>query len=77
MVEDTRYKIDMEEISVNNTAPSTELKYQLQLNELEASLLEMKVKVDELIKGKCPAQEGEQPAQAHAAVCCRCRGYPG
>ena len=50
MFEDTRYKINMEEISVNNTAPSTELKYQLQLNELEASLLEMKVKIDELIK---------------------------
>ena len=40
----------MEETSVNNTAPSTELKYQIQLNELEASLLDMKVKVDELIK---------------------------
>ena len=40
----------MEETSVNNTAPSSELKYQIQLNELEASLLEMKVKVDELIK---------------------------
>ena len=50
MFEDTRYKIDMEEISVNNTAPSTELKHQLQLNELEASLLDMKVKVDELLK---------------------------
>ena len=40
----------MEETSVNNTAPSTELKYQIQLNELEASLLDMKVKVDELVK---------------------------
>jgi proteasome regulatory subunit len=50
MFEDYRYKIDMEETSVNNTAPSSELKYQIQLNELEASLLEMKVKVDELIK---------------------------
>ena len=40
----------MEETSVNNTAPSTELKYQIQLNELEASLLDMKVKVDELTK---------------------------
>ena len=50
MFEDYRYKIDMEETSVNNTAPSSELKYQIQLNELEASLLEMRVKVDELIK---------------------------
>src|SRR5512136_2474636 len=50
MFEDYRYKIDMEETSVNNTAPSTELKYQIQLNELEASLLDMKVKVDELQK---------------------------
>jgi proteasome regulatory subunit len=40
----------MEETAVNNTAPSTELKYQIQLNELEATLLEMKVKVDELQK---------------------------
>ncbi len=42
--------IDMEETSINNTAPSNELKYQIQLNELEASLLDMKVKVDELVK---------------------------
>jgi proteasome regulatory subunit len=42
--------INMEETSVNNTAPSTELKYQIQLNELEASLLDMKVKVDEITK---------------------------
>jgi len=40
----------MEETAVNNTAPSTELKYQIQLNELEATVLEMKVKVDELQK---------------------------
>jgi proteasome regulatory subunit len=40
----------MEETAVNNTAPQSELKYQIQLNELEASLLDMKVKVDELTK---------------------------
>jgi len=40
----------MEETAVNNTAPSSELKYQIQINELEASLLEMKVKVDDLTK---------------------------
>ena len=49
----------MEETSVNNTAPSTELKYQIQLNELEASLLDMKVKVDELTKENAPAPAGE------------------
>jgi proteasome regulatory subunit len=40
----------MEETAASNTAPASELKYQIQLNELEASLLEMKVKVDELTK---------------------------
>ena len=40
----------MEDTAVKNTAASTEFKYRIQLNELEASLLEMKVKVDELIK---------------------------
>ncbi len=42
--------IDMEETAVNNTPSSSELKYQIQINELEASLLEMKVKVDDLTK---------------------------
>jgi proteasome regulatory subunit len=40
----------MEETAAGNTAPASELKYQIQLNELEASLLDMKVKVDELTK---------------------------
>ena len=40
----------MEETAAGNTPPASELKYQLQLNEMEASLLEMKVKVDELTK---------------------------
>nr|WP_319375562.1 proteasome-activating nucleotidase [uncultured Methanoregula sp.] len=40
----------MEETAVNNTPSSSELKYQIQVNELEASLLEMKVKVDDLTK---------------------------
>ncbi len=40
----------MEETAVKNTAPSSEIKYQIQVNELEASLLEMKVKADELVK---------------------------
>nr|WP_321353466.1 proteasome-activating nucleotidase [uncultured Methanoregula sp.] len=40
----------MEETAVNNTPSSSELKYQIQINELEASLLEMKVKVDDLTK---------------------------
>ena len=42
--------INMEESAASNTASSSELKYQIQINELEASLLEMKVKVDELTK---------------------------
>ena len=37
--------IDMEETAVNNTASSTELKYQIQVNELEAAMLDLKVKV--------------------------------
>ncbi len=41
--------IDMEETAVNN-ASSAELKYQIQINELEASMLDLKVKVDELSK---------------------------
>lgn len=40
----------MEETAVKNTAPSSEINYQIQINELEASLLEMKVKADELVK---------------------------
>jgi proteasome regulatory subunit len=40
----------MEETAVKNTAPSNELKYQIQVNELEAAMLEMKVKVEELQK---------------------------
>ena len=44
--------IDMEETAVNNTntSSSPELKYQIQLNEMEASLLDLKVKLDELQK---------------------------
>jgi proteasome regulatory subunit len=42
--------IDMEETAVNTSAPQNELKYQIQLNELEATLLELKVKADELQK---------------------------
>jgi proteasome regulatory subunit len=40
----------MEETAVNNSAPSSELKYQIQLNELEASLLDLKVKIEDLQK---------------------------
>ena len=40
----------MEESAVNNAPPSSELKYQLQINELEATLLELKVKTEELQK---------------------------
>ena len=40
----------MEETAVNNASPQGELKYQIQLNELEAALLDQKVKVDELQK---------------------------
>jgi proteasome regulatory subunit len=40
----------MEESAVNNAPPSSELKYQIQLNELEAALLELKVKTEELQK---------------------------
>jgi proteasome regulatory subunit len=40
----------MEETAVNNSASSSELKYQIQINELEATMLDMKVKVDELTK---------------------------
>lgn len=42
--------IDMEETAVKFSAPQNELKYQIQLNELEAILLDLKVKVDELQK---------------------------
>jgi len=40
----------MEETAVNNTASSSELKYQIQINELEAAMLDLKVKVDDLTK---------------------------
>jgi len=42
----------MEETAVNNaaSAPSSELKYQIQLNELEAALLDLKVKIEDLQK---------------------------
>jgi proteasome regulatory subunit len=40
----------MEETAVNTTTSSTELKYQIQLNELEAAMLDLKVKVDDLNK---------------------------
>ena len=40
----------MEETAVNTTPSSPELSYQIQLNELEAALLDQKVKVDELQK---------------------------
>jgi proteasome regulatory subunit len=40
----------MEETAVNTTANPSELKYQIQVNELEASLLELKMKADELQK---------------------------
>ena len=42
--------IDMEETAVKISAPQNELKYQIQLNELEATLLDLKVKADELLK---------------------------
>jgi len=42
--------IDMEETAVKISAPQNELKYQIQLNELEAALLDLKVKADELLK---------------------------
>jgi proteasome regulatory subunit len=40
----------MEETAVNTSASSGELKYQIQLNELEAALLDLKVKVEDLQK---------------------------
>ncbi|MFA5331818.1 MAG: proteasome-activating nucleotidase [Methanoregula sp.] len=40
----------MEETAVNTATPSGELKYQIQINELEAALLEHKVKVEDLQK---------------------------
>jgi proteasome regulatory subunit len=40
----------MEETAVNSTSNQNELKYQIQQNELEATLLDLKVKVDELQK---------------------------
>jgi proteasome regulatory subunit len=40
----------MEETAIKNASPSNELKYQIQLNELEATLLELKVRVEELQK---------------------------
>ena len=41
---------NMEETSVNNATPQNELKYQIQLNELEAALLEQKVRAEDLQK---------------------------
>jgi proteasome regulatory subunit len=40
----------MEESAVNSTSSPNELNYQIKLNELEANLLDMRVKVDELVK---------------------------
>jgi proteasome regulatory subunit len=40
----------MEETAVKSSASSSELKYQIQLNELEAALLDLKVRVDDLTK---------------------------
>jgi len=40
----------MEESAVDNSAAPSELKHQLQVRELEASLLDLKVKVDELTR---------------------------
>jgi proteasome regulatory subunit len=40
----------MEETSVDNASPQSELKYQIQLNELEAALLEQKVRAEDLQK---------------------------
>jgi proteasome regulatory subunit len=40
----------MEETAVNNSSSSGELKYQIQINELEAAMLDLKMKVDELVK---------------------------
>jgi len=40
----------MEETSVDNAAPQSELKYQIQINELEAALLEQKVRAEDLQK---------------------------
>jgi proteasome regulatory subunit len=42
--------IDMEETAINTSSPQNELKYQIQLNELEASLLDLRMKADELLK---------------------------
>jgi len=41
---------NMEETSVDNASPQNELKYQIQLNELEAALLEQKVRAEDLQK---------------------------
>jgi len=41
---------NMEETSVDNAPPANELKYQIQINELEASLLEQKVRAEDLQK---------------------------
>ncbi|MEN6395214.1 MAG: proteasome-activating nucleotidase [Methanoregula sp.] len=41
---------NMEETSVDNAAPQSELKYQIQVNELEAALLEQKVRAEDLQK---------------------------
>jgi len=40
----------MEETSVDNAPPANELKYQIQINELEAALLEQKVRAEDLQK---------------------------
>ena len=41
---------NMEETSVDNVPPQNELKYQIQVNELEAALLEQKVRAEDLQK---------------------------
>ena len=41
---------NMEETSVDNVSPQNELKYQIQVNELEAALLEQKVRAEDLQK---------------------------
>ncbi len=49
----------MEETSVDNPPAQNELKYQIQINELEAALLEQKVRAEDLQKENAQSETGK------------------
>jgi len=66
----------MEETSVDNAAPSNELKYQIQLNELEAALLEQKVRAEDLQKENAQLKRENNQLKRYAALCCGRHRHP-